>query len=96
MHQRLVIAGLALFALAACSADEADFKDSAEDFIESDTVEEQARTTFSDASCIEPESTDTGSTFTCTAVDADDVTWDFDVEITGDDEFNVVGGTPRA
>ena len=67
------IAGLALFGVTACSPDEGDFSGEAEDFIEDedDDVAAQLQTTFSDAECEEPADTEVGSTFTCTAVDAE-------------------------
>jgi hypothetical protein len=35
-----------------------------------------------------------GTTFSCTAVGDDGVTYQFTVEITGDDSYQVSGGTP--
>jgi hypothetical protein len=92
------LAGLAVFAFAACSADEGDFASEAEGFIEEDDgdVATQLGQTFSDAACEEPASTDTNTTFACTAVGADGVTYDFLATISGENEFTISGGTPAA
>lgn len=84
----------AVAVLGACSADKTDFKDQAAKFIEGDKVAEQAGSKFTDAECVEPASTDTGETFTYTATAEDGTVWDFDLEITGDNEFTVTAGTP--
>jgi hypothetical protein len=94
--KKIILMGAAAAAvLGACSADKTDFKDQAAKFIEGDTVAEQAGQKFTDAECVEPASTDTGETFTCSATGDDGVVWDFDLEITGDNEFTVTGGTPQ-
>jgi hypothetical protein len=86
-----IAAGLAVFGVAACSPDEGDFASDAEGFIEEEDgpVAEQTGLTFTDAECEEPESTDVGSTFTCTAVGSDETTYNFTVEITGDNSYEV-------
>jgi Domain of unknown function (DUF4333) len=91
-----IAAGLAVFCAAACSPDEGDFKNDAEGFIEDDDgeVESQIGVALSDATCEDPASTDVGTTFTCTAVGDDGTTYDFTVEITGDNSYQVGGGTP--
>ncbi len=73
-----------------------DFRSDAEDFLESDggAVESQLGVGLDRASCEEPVSTDVGTTFACTAVVDDGVTYEFSVEITGDDSYQVSGGTP--
>lgn len=86
--------GLALVT-AACSNDETDFKDDAEKFIESDEVESQLGTTFSDAACTEPAKIEAGQTFTCTAVAADGVTWDFTAEVASENAYNITDYAPR-
>jgi hypothetical protein len=99
MKRNLIAAGIglaALTSLAACSNDSKDFKKSAEDFIESKTVESQVNTTFTDAACTEPAKVAKGETFTCTAVDADGTTWDFQLQITADDAYEIVDGGPRS
>ena len=91
-----IAAGLAVLGAAACSPDEGDFKNDAEGFIEEDDgqVESQVGVALADATCEDPASTDTGTTFACTAVGDDGTTYDFTVEITGDNEYQVSGGTP--
>lgn len=84
-----------VFLLAACSNDGKDFKENAEDFIQSDEVESQAGTTFTDAACTEPAKVEAGETFTCTAVDATGVTWDFDLEVKSENSYEIVAGQPR-
>jgi hypothetical protein len=90
------LAGLALAGVAACSPDAGDFKDDAEGFIEDDDgeVESQLGLALSDAACDDPSSSDVGSTFACTAVAEDGTTYNFTVEITGDNSYEVGGGTP--
>jgi hypothetical protein len=92
------IAGLAILGIAACSPDEGDFKNDAEGFIEDDDgeVEGQLGVALSDATCDDPASSDVGTTFTCTAVGDDGTTYDFTVEITGDNSYQVGGGTPSS
>jgi ABC-type glycerol-3-phosphate transport system substrate-binding protein len=88
-----MLAGVAL--LAACSADETDFKDSAEKFIQSDTVEQQLGTTFTDAECTKPAKVEAGETFTCTAKDSTGATWTFDLVVKDKSNFEVVSGQPK-
>ena len=90
-----VCAGLAVLGAAACSPDEGDFKDDAEGFIEDDEgdVESQLGVALSDATCEDPASSDVGTTFPCTAVGDDGTTYEFTVEITGDNSYEVGGGT---
>jgi hypothetical protein len=89
------LAGLALVGVAACSPDAGDFQDDAEGFIEDDDgqVESQLGVALADASCEDPSSSDVGTTFACTAVGEDGTTYDFTVEITGDNSYEVGGGT---
>ncbi len=93
-----IAAGLAILGAAACSPDESDFKDDAQGFIEDDDgeVESQVGLALSDASCEDPPSTEEGTTFACTAVGDNGTTYDFTVEITGDNEYRVSGGTPAS
>ena len=95
--KKLIIAAAStgLFLLAACSNDGNDFKENAEAFIESTEVETQAATTFTDASCTEPAKIEADQTFTCTAVDADNVTWDFDLVVKSKDSYEIVDGNAR-
>lgn len=86
------IAPASLVVLAACSASTTDFKQEGEKFLESDEVADNVGYTFTDASCEEPPNTDQGTTYTCTAVDNEGDTWEFTIEITGDNELTVVDG----
>lgn len=91
-----LIAGLAAFGFGACSPDEENFKDSAEDFIEDEDgdVATQTGITFAEAACDEPASTDEGSTFTCTATGSDGTSYIFTAEITGEREFTIQDFAP--
>jgi hypothetical protein len=73
-----------------------DFRSDAEEFIQGDggPVESQVGLGLDQASCDEPASTDVGKTFACTAVGDDGTTYEFTVEITGEDTYQVSGGTP--
>ncbi|CAN5620699.1 hypothetical protein BH10ACT2_BH10ACT2_09670 [soil metagenome] len=95
--KKLIIAAAStgIFLLAACSNDGKDFKENAESFIESSKVEDQAGTTFTEASCTEPAKIETGQDFTCTAVDADGATWDFNLKVTGDNSYEITDGQRR-
>jgi hypothetical protein len=57
----VVLAGV----LGACSNDETDYKEAAEKFIEDELEKEGIE--GAEASCDDPESTDVGTTFSCTA-----------------------------
>lgn len=94
-HVIPLVAGVAILGVAACSPDEGDFKDDAEGFIDDDDgdVESQLGVGLSDATCEEPTSSDEGSTFTCTALGDDGTTYNFTVTITGDNSYEVSGGT---
>lgn len=76
-------------AVAACSPDESDFKDQAQEFIEDDEgdLAQQSGLTFDAASCEEPASKDVGATFTCTANGSDGSTYSLTAEITGEREY---------
>lgn len=92
-----VLAVLAIAGVAACSADEGDFKSSAENFLEEDDgdVATQLGLTFEDASCVEPPNTDTGAEFTCTATGSDDVEYTFSAVVRGDKQFEITGVDPQ-
>jgi hypothetical protein len=91
----IAAASTGIFLLAACSNDSKDFKENAESFIESTEVESKAGTTFTGATCTEPAKIEAGQTFTCTAVDATGVTWDFDLTVKSANSYEVTGGQPR-
>lgn len=82
---------LACLVLSACSADAGDFRSSAERFIEGAPMTDQAGTTFTDAVCETPASTEVGTDFRCTAVDATGTTWRFDITIVDDANFQITG-----
>lgn len=85
-------------ALAGCSNDTATYREATEDFLEDDPdgdVVAQYDTTFTDVECEEPDSTEVGTTYVCTGVDADGASWTFDVEIDGEDSFSVDQGTKQ-
>jgi hypothetical protein len=73
-----------------------DFRSNAESFLEDDggVVESQLGVGLDQASCEKPKSTDVGTKFACTAVGDDGTTYEFTVEITGADSYQVGGGTP--
>lgn len=77
--------------LGGCGADTADFKASAERFIEGDRMTSESDNTFTDAVCQEPASTDVGTTFRCVATDAAGTEWSFDVAIVDDSNFQITG-----
>jgi hypothetical protein len=91
----IAAASTGIFLLAACSNDSKDFKENAEAFIESTEVESLAQTTFTGATCTEPAKVEAGQTFTCTAVDATGVTWDFELVVKSETSYEVTGGQPR-
>ena len=77
--------------LVACGADTADFKVSAERFIEGDRMTTESGNTFTDAVCQEPTSTDVGTTFRCVATDGEGTEWSFDVAIVDESNFQITG-----
>jgi len=72
---RIIIAALAAgtFVLAACSAESTDYKAAAEKAIKG----KDALGDGSSATCEKPESTDVGTTFTCTGTDAAGTVYNF-------------------
>ena len=66
MRKILLATPVLALALAACSQT-ANYKNQTEDFIESDKVETKVEAEVTDAVCEEPENTDVGTTYTCTA-----------------------------
>jgi hypothetical protein len=69
-----------------------DFGKSAERFIQSDKVEKQAKTTFTNATCTQPADRTAGSKFTCTATAADGTTWNFDMVVKDAHNFELISG----
>lgn len=84
--------------LTGCFTTAANFSDDAETFIEQD---ERLRSTLRangqlgvadslvDATCAEPPNRDEGTRFTCTATDSTGAVWEFEIEITGSNEYEV-------
>lgn len=77
--------------LAACADDPADFQRSAERFIEGDQMARQAGTSFTDAVCARPASTEVGAGFGCSATDVGGNIWTFDVVIATGSRFEITG-----
>ena len=76
--------------LVACSPDADDFKEEAEEYIESRGFSEGAGLLrYSEAECEEPESTAEDTMYTCTATAEDGSRWQFDVEIIGEKNLRV-------
>ena len=75
--------------------DDGDFQTDAESFIEDDggDVEAQLGVALDEATCENPGTSDVGTVFSCTAVGDDGQTYEFTVEITGEDSYEVGGGT---
>ena len=86
--KKLMVGVLALGGLlAACSADETDFKESAEKAIRGDiesNVEGDA-----EADCDEPDDTEVGTSFNCVGTDANGDTYNYVATITGKKEVTV-------
>lgn len=93
MARRPVVLTVVLVtALAACSADPADYRKETEKYLESDSLAKEAGYQFSEAVCEVPSSERKGTQFSCSAVDNEGDKWEFIVEITGDREVTVVDG----
>ena len=81
---------LAALLLTGCFTTTADFRSDAEDFIRTnDELRAALETSFPTATCEEPANRDTGTTFPCTAVDDQDRTWEFEIVIVDDNEYQV-------
>jgi hypothetical protein len=76
-------------------ADAAEFKKSAQTFIEGDAVAKEAGTRFSNAICSTPSTVEAGAVFTCTAIDADRVKWNFSLVVKDSTNFEVTSGQPQ-
>ena len=77
--------------VSACGTDAADFRSSAERFIEGERMSSESGTTFTDAVCQEPTTTAVGTMFHCSAIDTEGVEWSFDVSIVDDSNFQITG-----
>jgi hypothetical protein len=86
-----VATAAAALALVACSADAEDFKETAEEYIESRGFSEEAGLLrLTEVECQEPDSTDQDTRYTCDAVAEDGSTWRFAVEIVGEADLKVI------
>ncbi len=86
-----VVMGLGL---TGCFTTTADFGNDAETFIESDqglrdAVFPDSDSSFTVATCVDPENQDEGTTFPCTATDSTGETWEFEIVITGSNGYEV-------
>ena len=87
MPKLLWLVGGALV-LAGCFTSTTDFQDNAANFILYDeNMHENLGVGFVSAECEEPENRDTGTTFTCTAVDDNGGVWEFEAEIGDGDSY---------
>jgi hypothetical protein len=92
-----VIAACLGLLLTACFTTTADFRKDAETFIvENDELRAalgesypEVAADFTAATCTEPANRDEGTTFPCSATDVNGETWEFEVEITGSNEYEV-------
>lgn len=91
MHRIVLVPFTLVFPLAlvtACSPDETDFSDAAQEAIEGDLADSLQLGDL-DADCEDPSSTDEGSTFTCTATTDGGESIDVSAVIEGDDRVVV-------
>lgn len=84
--------------LSGCFTTSADFADDAETFIENDielrdTLRAQGQldptAEFETASCTDPANQNEGTAFPCTATDSTGAVWEFEIVITGTNEYEV-------
>ena len=88
MRKILLATPVLALAVAACSQT-ANFQSQTEDFIESDEVATEVGGAVSDAVCEEPESTDVGTTYECTATVEGLGETNFVATIVAEDAFEV-------
>ena len=87
----LAVVATAVGLLGACTPDQTDYKHEAESFIKGDErVPAATGTTFTKAECTPPANTKVGTKYSCVAVAADGTTWDFAVQITAKNRFEIV------
>lgn len=80
--------------LGGCFTTTADFRADAETFIvENDGLRDavflDAESAFVEATCTEPANQDEGTSFPCTATDSNGDVWEFEIVITGSNEYEV-------
>jgi hypothetical protein len=91
MRKILIATPLLALVAAACTGT-GSYKDQTEDFLNDDSsVATAVGGEVTEASCVEPESTDVGTTYTCTAEVEGVGTASFDVRINEEDSFLVEG-----
>lgn len=92
--RRLLIATPLLALVAVGCTGTGSYKDQTQDFLNDDSqVETAVGGDVTDASCEEPENTDVGTTYQCTAEVEGVGTATFDVEINAEDSFLVTNFT---
>jgi len=88
LYSPVVVAASVL--MSGCFTSTADFQNDAEDFIlENEGLATAVETTFVSADCEEPIDQNAGTTFTCSATDSDDNTWEFEIKILESNEYEV-------
>lgn len=85
---------LATAGLTGCFTTAANFSDDAETFIEQDeelraTLFPDSDASFTSATCADPANRDEGTRFPCTATDSTGAVWEFEIVITGSNEYEV-------
>ena len=91
------MAAVGTLLLAACTADQTDFKRETEQFLKHDErVASTIGVAFTKAECRAPTSTKVGTTYYCVATAADGATWDLQVTITSKTSFQVSDYKARA
>lgn len=88
--RKILIATPLLVLVAASCTGTGSYKDQTQDFLNDDSsVSAAVGGEISDASCVEPDNTDVGTTYTCTAEVEGAGTVTFDVRINAEDSFLV-------
>ncbi len=86
----LALLSAAMVTLAGCFTTSADYQRDAENFIlDDESLGEALATEFTSANCEDPQSQEPGTTFICTAKDATDRDWEFEIEITSSNGYEV-------
>ena len=85
---RVLLVVASALVLAGCFTTTADFKSDAESFIDG-AVADELGVDFTAVNCDQPVGQDVGTRFTCTAIDTDGGTWEFDNLIDEPGEFTV-------
>ncbi|HSL74697.1 MAG TPA: hypothetical protein VK853_09520 [Ilumatobacteraceae bacterium] len=87
---RLGLLVAAVVGVGGCFTTTADYRQEAETFIvDDDTIAGELGVAMVSATCDEPTDQEPGTTFACTAIDADGAEWGFAVEIRDDNRFEV-------